>query len=88
MTLKVAMVNNTTHIVKNIIIVNSLNDIPPAGYHFAEVKTIAKTIDSEVKALQDLIKEMDPSFEIAKLEVFEKTIELNKTKWTSEKGFH
>jgi hypothetical protein len=86
--MKVAMVDNTTHVVKNIIIVNSLNDTPPTGYHYAEMQIIETPIDPEVKALQDIIKEVDPLYKGIEPSYHERPIKLNKTKWTSKRSFY
>jgi hypothetical protein len=86
--MKVAMVHTATHVVKNVIIVNSLNDTPPAGYHYAEMEIVETPIDPEVKALQDIIKEVDPLFKLVEPTHHERQIKLNVTKWTSERGFY
>ena len=82
------MVKTATGVVENIIIVNSLNDTPPAGYRYAEMEIIETPIDPEVKALQDIIKEVDPLYKAIEPTYHERPIKLKKTKWTSERGFY
>lgn len=86
--IKVSLVNTTTNIVENIIMVTSLDDIPPQGYVIAPMEYIEQEVNPEKKKLAQLLKEIDPTYKDLDIEKTEVPIEIGVTKWTSDLKYH
>lgn len=83
--LKVALVNLTTGVVENLIMVKSLEDPIAEGYKLVEIPLIERFFSEEESQLYAIIREIDPSFVIPKQET---PIHVGTTKWSEEKGFY
>jgi len=84
---KAALVNLSTNIVENIIMVNTFEDPVPENYKLVEITLNEIPITEEERQLYEIIKEIDPSYpnNIPKLEV---PINIGATKWSVERGFY
>lgn len=87
-TQRVALVNNETGVVENLIVVIRNEDIPPDGYSFADLETIEIPVNSEIAALENIIKEIDPEFEVTKPIISERPLNIGTTKWSKDRGFY
>lgn len=90
---KAALVNLTTNIIENIIMVNTFEDPVPENYKLVKIPLIKieTPISEEEKQLLEIIKEIDPEFPeyiINNVIEVETPIHINITKWTKESGFY
>lgn len=86
--IKATLVNATTNIVENIIMVSSLDDVPPPGYVIAPMEYVEQEVNPEKKKLAQLLKEIDPTYVDLDIEKTEVPIEIGVTKWTSDLKYH
>jgi hypothetical protein len=86
--IKAALVNNETEIVENIIIVNTLDDVVPAGYTLVEIVRIEIDFTDEEKAVYDFLAEIDTEYVYPEKQMAEPFVEISVTKWNETEGFH
>jgi hypothetical protein len=84
---KAALVNTETGFVENVIVVNSLDDEVQAGYVILPITVVDMSEDFTEEQLEliETIKQIDPDYKLPTKEI---VIELNKTKWSQERGFY
>jgi hypothetical protein len=83
----VALINNQTNFVENIVVIELDRDEPPIGYSFAEIPIIKKFPTKQDEELYNMLREIDPNFVFERMYEGPVDIIFNKTKWTQEKGF-
>jgi hypothetical protein len=85
--MKAALINLETGIVESVIMVNSVDDPVPYGYHLVEVDIIHNIIGKtdEELALYEIIKDLDPDY---KYDEIERPIHNGQTKWSVTQGFY
>jgi hypothetical protein len=84
---RAALVNVSTGIVENVIVVNSFEDEVPAGYTIKPITIIdlVGEITQEYLDMIDIIKQIDPDYKTPTKEI---EIRLNVTNWSEERGFY
>ena len=85
--MKAAVINTSTNIVENIIIVDSMSDPVPDGYMLAEIDMIDVEIPDELKAIAEKMKKKNPNYQLPDSRV-ERPIHIGQTKWTVDLGFY
>jgi hypothetical protein len=89
--IKAALVNVETELVENVIIVDTLEDVVPAGYTLVEIVRIEIDFTDEEKQLYDILEEIDPDFirpETSSFVITETPIMIGQTKWNINDGFY
>lgn len=84
---KMARVNLSTGIVENLEMVEANNVPSVSGYSFVSIPKIQLEPTMEQKAINEILKEIDPNFVVPVIEV-EQTIHVGSTKWSQDKGFY
>lgn len=84
---KMARVNLSTGIVENLEMVEANNVPSISGYSFVSIPKIKLEPTMEQKAINEILKEIDPNFVVPVIEI-EQTIHVGSTKWSQDKGFY
>jgi hypothetical protein len=91
--IKAALVNVETELVENVIIVDTLEDVVPAGYILVEIPIEIIEYTDEEKQLYDILEEIDkdfvrPPYSNAHVNVIEMPVMIGQTKWNITEGFY
>lgn len=84
---KMARVNLSSGIVENLEMVEANNVPSVSGYSFVSIPKIQLEPTTEQKAINEILKEIDPNFVVSVKEV-EQTVHVGSTKWSQDKGFY
>jgi hypothetical protein len=86
--IKAALVNVETELVENVIIVDTLEDVVPAGYILVEVPRTEIDFTEEEQELYDFLAEIDTEYVYPNKKIVEKYVEISVTRWNETEGFH
>jgi hypothetical protein len=83
---KAAMVDKSTNIISNLIMINNEENNDVDGFYVVEIPFSDAPITKEESDLYDLLKEVEPTYvpDIPKVEL---PVHIGSTKWTVEAGF-
>jgi hypothetical protein len=88
MTIRAALINLSTNIVENILVVDTLEDNVPEGFILAPLEMVQEFTSRELSALQEILKAVDPDFKVPETAPIEHPINIGVTKWSEERKYY
>lgn len=86
-TVKVYVVNASSNVVENSIVVDTMNSIAPSGYFFVEPEYVTEELSEDMQAVNEIIQSVDPSYTPEKT-MHEYPVKLYYTKWSPDRKFY